>query len=99
MSTRPNNLRGKILEFLKHLYPEGADERSVVSIYYEYHRHADILGSLEYLTDKEYISRKEIPHQYKPGEKIKLYKISPKGIDLLEGLIEDPAILVCPEVD
>lgn len=97
MSVRPNNLRGKLLEFLRHLYPEGADERSIISIFYEYHRHAEITASLEYLADKEYVSRKEIPHQYKPLEKIKLYKISPKGIDLMEGLIEDPAILVLPE--
>lgn len=94
---RDNNIRGKILEFLKYIYPEGADERSVVSVFYEYHRHQDILHALEYLTDKGYAFRKELTHPYKKQEKVRMYKISPQGIDLLDGIVSDPGITVAPE--
>lgn len=95
---KPNILRGKILTFLRHVYPEGSDGRTIVSIFYQYHRTEDISESLEYLTDKGYVAKRLVPHPYIPQETLSLYKIAPKGIDLVEGNIEeDPGITVLKE--
>lgn len=91
-----NSLRLRLLEFLREIYPEGAEERTIVEIFYEYHRYPVILQSLEYLTQKEYISRKQVPHPYKKLEKLSLYKLAHKGVDLLDGVIEDPAVRPVP---
>lgn len=90
---KTNSLRGKILGFLRDMYPEGTDERSIISIFYQYHKADDIIDSLAYLADKNYAIMKEVPHPYRKQESIKMYKISPKGIDLIEGnLPVDPGI-------
>lgn len=94
---KPLILRGKILEFLRDLYPEGADERTIVGVFYEYHDYGAILESLAYLSDKGYADRKEVPHPYKGSERIRIYKIAPAGIDLLDGTTKDPAVTVLPE--
>ena len=54
-------LRGKILELLKHLYPEGAEKKDIITVLFQYHRTDDIASSLEYLADKEYIKKHEQP--------------------------------------
>jgi len=94
---RDNAIRGKLLDFLHDIYPEGADDRSILSVFYQYHLASDIEHSLEYLNDKGYISRKDVPHPYRKGEFIKLYKISPSGIDLLDGIAVDPGIAIFPD--
>lgn len=92
-------LRGKILEFLKKLYPEGADDRTVVGVFFEYHKVESIFQCLEYLSDKGYVSRITVPHPYKKLDVISVYKIAPAGIDLLEGTSSDPAVLIVPGED
>jgi hypothetical protein len=95
---KTNILRGKILAFLRDMYPEGADERSIVSIFYQYHKSVDIIDSLAYLSDKGYVQKKDLPHPYRKLESIKMFKISPTGIDLVEGNIPlDPGIEVLQE--
>jgi hypothetical protein len=92
---KENILRGKLLELLRNVYPEGIDQKTVISILFQYHKTGDIQTSLEYLTDKEYVIKKEHPHPYLKQEKIQWYKLSPKGIDLLDGnMPDDPGILV-----
>jgi hypothetical protein len=88
-------LRGKLLSLLKKTYPDGVDEKTVVSIFYQYHRTEDIYASLEYLACKKYIERKEQPHLYLEQEKLKWYKLTALGIDLIEGSIpDDPGVVV-----
>lgn len=87
-------LRGAILQFLKDIYPEGAEKRTILSIFYQYHRYEAIERSLEYLVDKEYVSRKDVPHPYRTSDNISIYRITTKGIDLLDGLMADPAVLM-----
>ena len=95
---KPNILRGKILNFLREIYPEGADERTIVSIFFEYHKLDHIIDALVYLSDKGYSVRKETPHPYREQEKIRIYKIAPSGIDLVEGNIDnDPGITIIRE--
>lgn len=92
---KENILRGKILDLLKKMYPEGIDFTSLISILFQYHKTDDILSSLEYLTDKKYVEKKEHPHPVFVQEKIKWYKLTPNGIDLIEGNIDpDPGILI-----
>ena len=92
---KENSLRGAVLEFLKEIYPEGADKRSIVSIFYQYHQVDQVIEALEYLSDKYYIMKKELPHPYNKQEKINWYKILPKGIDLIDGNIPfDPGIVI-----
>ncbi len=89
---RQNQLRGKILAFLKYLYPDRIDEDGIVSVYYQYYKYDNIKQAIEYLIDKKYISRKKTVHPYKTGRFIKLYKIMPAGIDILEGTATDNGI-------
>ena len=88
-------IRGKILNLLKKVYPNGVDEITIISILYQYHKTEEIQTSLEYLTDKEYIEKKQQPHPFLEREFVRWYKLKPKGVDLLEGNIEpDPGILI-----
>jgi len=96
---KPVIIRGKILEFLRDLYPNGADERTIVGVFYAYHDYDDIIDAVSYLADKGYAKLSEVPHPYKKVEKIRLYKIDPRGIDLLDGTISDPAVTVIPGED
>ncbi len=90
---KQNALRGTLLDFLKHLYPEGGEIGSINAVFYQYHRIDDISEALEYLADKGYIQKKEIPHPYKKQEVVRWFKILPKGIDLIDGNIpHDPGI-------
>ncbi|MDR1248642.1 MAG: hypothetical protein LBK63_04985 [Treponema sp.] len=92
---KDNILRGKLLELLRKVYPEGVDKKTVMSVFFQYHKTEDLSTSLEYLVDKEYILKKEFPHPYLEQEFIQWYKLSPKGMDLLEGNIgADPGILI-----
>jgi len=92
---KDNVLRGKILDLLNKVYPEGIDQKTIVSILYSYHKLDDINSSLEYLTDKKYILMKENQDPIIKHEKFKWYKLTPHGIDLIEGNInDDPGILI-----
>jgi hypothetical protein len=92
---KDNILRGKILKLLREVYPEGVDRITVLSIFFQYHKAGDIDASLEYLVDKDYVLKKESPHPYLEQELVRWYKLTPAGVDLLEGNIPaDPGILL-----
>lgn len=91
-------LRGKILKLLSEQYPEGLERITLISIYYQYDKVDDIDKSLAYLCDKGYVQKKEHPHPYKENKKITFYKITPEGIDLIEGTTEaEPGIIIPAE--
>ena len=95
MNCKDNILRGTLLDFLRKVYPEGAGYQSIISIFFQYHKIDDIASSLEYLVDKEYIKKAEVPHPYLKQESLVWYKITPHGIDLHDRNIpEDPGILI-----
>ena len=87
-------LRGLILSFLHDVYPEAADEKAVIEVFYEYWRDKEIRQSLEYLADKGYVEKRELPHPLKRRRKIKVFKLLPAGKDLLEGTLSDEGILL-----
>jgi hypothetical protein len=89
---RQNQLRGKILAFLEHIYPDRADEHTIISVYYQYHKYDDIIQALEYLVDRGYVHRQEYPHPYRINEFVRLYKIMPDGIDVRQGMKIDPGV-------
>jgi len=91
---KENILRGKLLDLLRKVYPEGIDQKTIISILFQYHKVDNILSSLEYLIDKKYVLMREYPDPIIKQEKFKWYKLTPHGIDLFEGNIEDdPGIL------
>lgn len=94
MKLKEAPLRGAVLTFLRDIYPEGAERRTIISVLYQYHDYEPIKQALEYLVDKEYVSRKDVPHPYRAGDNISIYRITARGIDLLDGLISDPAVLI-----
>jgi len=94
---KPLILRGKILEFLRDIYPEGADERTIIGVFYEYHHYDDIKEAAAYLADKGYAKLTDVPHPYKTKERIRIYRVTPAGIDLLDGTTSDPAVVLAPE--
>jgi DNA-binding PadR family transcriptional regulator len=88
-------IRGKILDLLKKVYPNGVDEITVISILYQYHKTEEIYASLEYLVDKDYVEKKQQPHPFLERECVRWYKLKPRGVDLLEGNVDpDPGILI-----
>jgi DNA-binding PadR family transcriptional regulator len=97
MAIRDNVLRGKILSFLRDLFPQGTDRITVVGIYYEFYKPDDIVDSLEYLVSKGYVDKREFPHPARKLEKLASYTINAKGIDLCDGLNADPGITIIAE--
>jgi DNA-binding PadR family transcriptional regulator len=97
MAARDNVLRGKLLSFLRDLFPQGTDRITVIGIYYEYHRQEDIVDALEYLVSKGYVEKREVPHPARKLEKLSTYTINAKGIDLCDGLTMDPGITIISE--
>jgi len=92
---KENILRGKLLDLLRKVYPDGIDKKTIISILFQYHKVDNILSSLEYLTDKKYVLMNESPDPVVKQEKFNWYKLTPHGIDLLEGNIDaDPGILI-----
>ena len=88
-------LRGKLLDLLRKVYPEGIDVRTVFSVLFQYHKTDEISASLEYLVDKGYAERKQFPHPYMEQELLQWYKLTAKGIDLIECTIpEDPGVII-----
>jgi hypothetical protein len=85
-------LRGQI-DFLYKIYPEYAEELTIISVFYQYYRESEIKKSLQYLVDKNYSAIEITEHPVYPRKKIKMYKILPAGVDLLEGNIVDDTVL------
>lgn len=78
-------LRGKLLRLLLDMYPDSMEQGSIIGIYYQYHSVDSIRKSLQYLLDKGLIIVHAVPHPYREGLEVVYYKISPAGVDLLEG--------------
>lgn len=92
---KDNILRGKILDLLKKVYPDGVERQTLVTILFQYHKTSDIATSLEYLADKGYILKKEHSHPFMEQELVQWYKLAPAGVDLVEGNIgADPGVLI-----
>jgi len=86
------SLRYKILDFLYKVYPEAVEELTIIHVFYEYHTVDDIKKHLNYLVDKGYIEQKEICLRLGTKKTTNIYKITSKGIDLMQGIIQDKAI-------
>ena len=92
-------LRGKLLKLLAEFYPDGMELSSLVSIYYQYEKVDDIEKSIHYLVDKNLVSKTVSPHPFKEQKTIEYYKITPEGLDLVEGNVSnDPGIIIPLEV-
>ena len=91
-------LRGSILMFLSAVYPEQVEEETIVKMKYQFYEPADIRKALEYLVGREYIERIERKHPAYPEKKVRFYKIIPCGVDVVEGVTADPAVLVDEEL-
>ncbi len=91
-----NILRGKILKLLGDIYPDGIEQTSLIGIYHSYEKVDDITRSVEYLVDKNLVSKKESPHPYKEQKNVIYYKITPEGIDLIEGNSEPDSGIIIP---
>jgi len=98
MKIPPFSLRYKLLDFLYRVYPESVDEFTILEVFYEYHKVDNIKKQLHYLIDAGYVESKEIAVMFGSKKKTLVYKISPKGIDLINGIIQDKAVPI-PEED
>jgi DNA-binding PadR family transcriptional regulator len=87
------SLRGLILDFLKRIYPREIEELEIIAVFYQYYRDTEIRQALAYLVDKGYVEAKKMAIPYDKRRYRTLYKITPKGIDLLEGEIIDDTVL------
>ena len=89
-------LRGKVLRLLGDLYPAGIEETGMVGIYYQYDKVDDIICAAAYLCDKGLVRKTDTPHPYKKSQKITCYKITARGIDLLDGTVAAEAGIIVP---
>lgn len=94
MRQRIATLRGKILWLLKQNL-SGLDKDGIVHVFYQYYKLQEIEEALHYLEGKGYVQTEEV--KLKPHLSYKLYRITPKGIDLLDGIEEDRGIAVPEE--
>ena len=88
-------IRGWILRICHRAQPYGASFRVIETTLMESEFHAslsEIKAHLKYLEDKDYIRMEEIERN---GVKRRINYVTPKGVDLLEGNIEqDPGVLL-----
>lgn len=99
MNAQAQVLRGDLLQFLGTIYPSEAKETSIIAAYFQYHTPAAIMKALNYLADSEFVEKIERPHLFRPLDKVAFYKISPKGINLMERSITDAGVTVIDERD
>ena len=85
--------RGEILSFLYGIHPLAISQVSIYQTYFQYYRTEDIDKILEYLVEKGYVEEGLIQPPNTMFELVKNYKITPEGIDLLDGTIQDPGII------
>ncbi len=97
MDVLNKQLRGAILQMMSNISPTAAEENAIIAAYYQYYKPSEIRKSLQYLVDSGFLAKSKDPHPYLRLEKITRYKISPKGINLLEGDACDVGIVVFPE--
>lgn len=84
-------LRGNILHWLRSQYPGALNEQNLEHFVLQAGGSAaDLPGLLQYLSDKGYIEVK--PAGEEIGLPMKLIRLLPTGIDLLEGTITDPGV-------
>lgn len=84
MKVKNTYLRGELLRFLHTVYPDGIPEQVIVHSFYEYNKQTEIIAALEYLCEKKYIEKKETTHPYKELDAVRWFKITARGIDLIE---------------
>ena len=85
--------RGEILVFLYDIHPLSISLTSIYQTYFQYYRTEDIDRILEYLIEKGYVEEETIQPPGATFETVKKYRITPAGIDLLDGTIRDPGII------
>lgn len=83
-------LRGRILRLLHDLYPDSVEEGSLIGIYYQYHPVSSIRRAVQYLCDKGLAKVSALPHPYRERVDVVYYKVSPAGVDLVEGNSPQP---------
>jgi len=92
---RQASLRGKILHLLRKTI-NGLDKDGIVHVFYQYYKLSEIEEALRYLEDKGYIQAEDV--KISPRLSYKFYRITARGIDLLDGIVEEKGIAV-PEED
>ncbi len=88
------SLRGEILDFLRFTEMKYVEELVIIEVFYQYWRDTQIRESLEYLVDRGYVEKKVIEDPLKRFSKKNLYKITSKGIDVLDMIVKDEGIIV-----
>ena len=91
-----NLLRGKLLKLLHEMYPDSMELSAIVGIYYQYHPVEEIRRALQYLNDKGFLNEHVVPHPYREGKNVVYFKISPAGVDLVEGntCTDEPGVVL-----
>jgi len=85
--------RGEILRMLYRMYPDPVGD-NLLKMTFVWVTPPTLNGHAAYLVESGYATREDVDHdQYEFSTADYLLKITPKGIDLLEGTIEaDPGI-------
>lgn len=88
-------IRGAILKVLAREYPHGAVDAKIISLLIEdlgfKAGESECEGHLAYLVDKKYAVKDE---RVSSGIRITLASITPSGLDLLDGFLQDVGVNV-----
>lgn len=85
--------RGYLLKALHMSYPRPLGDRTILLFMIELgYSVADFEKDIEYLREKGYIEMEEKKLEIYPST-IRLVKLTPKGIDLVEGTIKDNGVV------
>ena len=85
--------RGELLVFLYDIHPLSISLTSIYQTYFQYYRTEDIDKILEYLVEKDYVEEETVQPPNTMFETVKRYKITPSGIDLLDGTTADAGVV------
>jgi predicted transcriptional regulator len=87
-------LRGEILDFLRMAGMNYIEKITIIEVFYQYWKDSQIAESIAYLVDRGYVEEKVMEDLLKRFTKKHLYKITSKGIDILDCTIKDEGIIV-----
>lgn len=87
-------LRGTILKTCYEVYPDGIPEIVLREAHYQYHKDGEITRALNYLVDKNYLTKMTQAHAYKHNVNWVWYKITTCGIDLVERHGSDAGVII-----
>jgi len=90
--SRGKLLRGYLLQFLRRVYPHGIYAQDIIDVFKHDFHIRTIMANIAYLVEKGYVAEEEKSHPAYRTRKVIIYRLTPKGVDLVEQTINDDGV-------